>query len=245
MAIYNAIRIDHRNHVNNIVFQYKLCFFTLTKQFIDNALANKGALCFARMLPSHNDNCLSVISFFVERLADGETFYSSFGQGLACCESGDKLFVLRCFFIEVLIQLLQGVRIRMRNQQLIFLEGRTDFESKLVVHPFWVFPWQDTLLVDDILPLPSPPFFNIRIALILSHTVDCRRHAVVEQWIWFGKVDDWKGVLTIRLHILNWEKEPLVVAHWVDIIRHDQIVLKITDLYEKRRTLKAAKRFPL
>lgn len=68
-----TIRVHHRNHIKNIIFQQKLRLFGLLNKPIYNSLTDIGTLCLARMLSCHNNNSLSIIPFFVYILTNHQS----------------------------------------------------------------------------------------------------------------------------------------------------------------------------
>ena len=72
-----------------------------------------------------------------------------------------------------------------------------------------------------------------------------RGHAVVEERVILGEVDDIEGVLLVDHHAFHWKEEPLIVASRIDIVTHDQVVFELSDLSSDFDTLKAANKFPL
>lgn len=81
------------------------------------------------MLPGHYDNCLSVVSLLVERLADHQRIYRTLRQ----CFSSNKLrhnfLVLGQPITDVFVKFFESIRVRMRNVQFVLLKYGTQLEA--------------------------------------------------------------------------------------------------------------------
>jgi hypothetical protein len=86
----HPIRIHHRNNLKNKVLPQKLRFLTLPKQKLHKPLTNIRSLCFARVLPGHNDDNFFCVGFSLGGgLGDGEGFDRVVADGSADLEFGE------------------------------------------------------------------------------------------------------------------------------------------------------------
>lgn len=65
----HSVRIHHGYHVDDVVFEQKVCLFVFSEQPINHSFADVGSLRLSRMLPRHHYDCLSEISLFVDGLS--------------------------------------------------------------------------------------------------------------------------------------------------------------------------------
>jgi len=198
------------------------------------------------MLSCHHENSFSAVTFFIYGMAYQQSLYIPFADCLTYHYFCDCFFEFISLICQIFVKFFHRIRIRMGNIQLIVLVAGTDLENQSIVHSSWILSRNTAFFIRNLMTRSLPSFLDSKLLLfILSYRIDCWCHAIVEKWVWFCEIDNRESVVFVGYHIFDREIEPLVIADWIYIVGHHQIILEITNLHTYIYTLKAAKRLPL
>lgn len=100
----------------------------------------------------------------------------------------------------------------MRHKQFVLLiRSRKSKTQDIVVLPR-LLSLDPSFPIRNILSCPPPAILHILHSPILAQRVDSWRHAIVEQRVRLGKVDDGEGIRLVGQHVSDRKVEPLVAT---------------------------------
>ena len=136
----DAIRIDHWNYIDYIVFSDELSFFRFVQQFIYDSITDIGALSFPRMLPSHEYYSLTGILFLIVSI---RRYHNNldilFGQSFPNTHFHSYILIFGGNCPNFLLQFCVSIRERTGNIDFIVSYHRFEFKAKLIIMPSRIF----------------------------------------------------------------------------------------------------------
>ena len=115
----NTIWIHHRDHKYTEIFPHKFTLFIFLNKLLYNSLTNKRALSFSRMLPGHDNNCLSVVFssiIFFPLFTNYQTPNSFLPQTLSNLDLLNDRLICVLNFLNILFELAIRVWIGMSDK---------------------------------------------------------------------------------------------------------------------------------